>query len=148
MFATADDKFELIRLLLKHRFRIAICTRIAQAQSESERQSLLEGFQVNEHTATVVSQIETAVRCPAITSLHRGRLACAHTRDTRPSFVLAAAASEDRRDIHRNQATRGTCEEGDGGARKASVRVSASRTPCDGCKLIDARSRSDASQRR
>ena len=29
------DKFDLIRLLLKHRHKIACCTRLAQAQSEA-----------------------------------------------------------------------------------------------------------------
>ena len=35
------DKFELIRRLLKHRWRIAVCTRLAQAQSEAAKQALL-----------------------------------------------------------------------------------------------------------
>ena len=52
------DKFELIRLLLKHRFKIACCTRLAQAQSEGEREALLAEFEVNEHMAAVVVQIQ------------------------------------------------------------------------------------------
>ena len=35
------DKFDLIKLLLKHRWKISVCTRLAQAQSEAERASLL-----------------------------------------------------------------------------------------------------------
>lgn len=36
------DKFELIKHLLRHRWKIAVCTRLAQAQSETERASMLE----------------------------------------------------------------------------------------------------------
>lgn len=35
------DKFELIKLLLKHRWKISVCTRLAQAQSEEEKASML-----------------------------------------------------------------------------------------------------------
>ena len=35
------DKFDLIKLLLRHRWKIAVCTRLAQAQSDDERARLL-----------------------------------------------------------------------------------------------------------
>jgi pre-mRNA-splicing helicase BRR2 len=54
------DKFELIRLLLKHRYKIACCTRLAQAQSDAERATLLAEFEANEQTAAVVAQLQQA----------------------------------------------------------------------------------------
>jgi pre-mRNA-splicing helicase BRR2 len=54
------DKFELIRLLLKHRYKIACCTRLAQAQSDAERSALLAEFEANDHTAAVVTQLQAA----------------------------------------------------------------------------------------
>ena len=54
------DKFELIRLLLKHRHKIACCTRLAQAQSDDERGALLAEFEANDATASVVAQIREA----------------------------------------------------------------------------------------
>lgn len=35
------DKFDLIKLLLKHRWKVAACTQLAQAQSASDREALL-----------------------------------------------------------------------------------------------------------
>ena len=54
------DKFELIRLLLKHRYKIAICTKLAQAQSDAERAALVSDFEEGEHTSAVVAQIHAA----------------------------------------------------------------------------------------
>ena len=54
------DKFELIRLLLKHRYRIACCTRLAQAQTEGEKAALLAEFEANDATAAVVREISAA----------------------------------------------------------------------------------------
>ena len=54
------DKFELIRLLLKHRYKIACCTRLAQAQSDGEREALLGEFESNEQLRAVVAQLQAA----------------------------------------------------------------------------------------
>ena len=54
------DKFEFIRKLLKYRYRIACCTRLAQAQSDEERARLLAEFEADEASAAVVRQIAAA----------------------------------------------------------------------------------------
>jgi pre-mRNA-splicing helicase BRR2 len=54
------DKFEFIRLLLKHRWKIGCCTRLAQAQSEAERARLLAEFDTHEATAAVVHELASA----------------------------------------------------------------------------------------
>ena len=54
------DKFDLIRLLLKHRFKIACCTRLAQAQSDGERAALLAEFEASEPTAAVVREMASS----------------------------------------------------------------------------------------
>ena len=54
------DKFELIRLLLKHRYKIACCTRLAQAQSDGERNALLVEFEAREESAAVVRLLQKA----------------------------------------------------------------------------------------
>ena len=41
------DKFDLIKLLLKHRWKVAACTQLAQAQSEADKEALLR--QMAEH---------------------------------------------------------------------------------------------------
>ncbi|EOD12464.1 hypothetical protein EMIHUDRAFT_422149 [Emiliania huxleyi CCMP1516] len=54
------DKFELIRRLLKHRWRIAVCTRLAQAQSEAAKQALLRECGESKEAAEVLSDLAAA----------------------------------------------------------------------------------------
>ena len=35
------DKFDLIKLLLKHRWKVAACTQLAQAQNDAAKEALL-----------------------------------------------------------------------------------------------------------
>jgi pre-mRNA-splicing helicase BRR2 len=54
------DKFDFIKLLLKHRWRISCCTKLAQAQSEAEREQLMGRMQQHPHMAEVVEALQQA----------------------------------------------------------------------------------------
>ncbi|KAL1529400.1 hypothetical protein AB1Y20_000349 [Prymnesium parvum] len=54
------DKFDLIKLLLKHRWKIACCTKLAQAQNETEKAKLLATFQEHPQMAVVLEAVEAA----------------------------------------------------------------------------------------
>ncbi|KAJ1627390.1 Sec63 Brl domain-containing protein [Pavlovales sp. CCMP2436] len=54
------DKFDLIRLLLKHRFKIGCCTMLAQAQSDEARAEVRVAMMARAQTAAVVCELEAA----------------------------------------------------------------------------------------
>jgi pre-mRNA-splicing helicase BRR2 len=54
------DKFDLIKLLLSHRHKVAICTMLAQAQNESARADLVAQFEADEATRGVLAIIQAA----------------------------------------------------------------------------------------
>ena len=54
------DKFDLIKLLLKHRWKVSVCTQLAQAQSEDERAKLVGRFSGSAQTAEVLDALERA----------------------------------------------------------------------------------------
>jgi len=52
------DKFDLIKLLLKHRWKVSCCTKLAQAQSEGERAELMRKFQEHPQMSEVLELIQ------------------------------------------------------------------------------------------
>jgi len=54
------DKFDLIKLLLRHRWKISVCTRLAQAQSEAERAELLSRMGEHPQMAEVLDELTRA----------------------------------------------------------------------------------------
>lgn len=54
------DKFDLIKLLLRQRWRIACCTQLAQAQSDDERAAVRAAMGARPQTAAVLAELEAA----------------------------------------------------------------------------------------
>ena len=54
------DKFDLIKLLLKHRWKVAACTQLAQAQNDKEKEALLRKMAEHPHMSEVLNLIAAA----------------------------------------------------------------------------------------
>jgi len=52
------DKFDLIKLLLKHRWKVSCCTKLAQAQNEGERADLMRKFHEHPQMSEVLELIQ------------------------------------------------------------------------------------------
>lgn len=52
------DKFDLIKLLLNNRYKIYYCTRLGQAQSESEKQEIINEMKQNEAGVVIIEGLE------------------------------------------------------------------------------------------